>query len=197
VKVLKWTLVTGAGLALFFMATAPGFLIYSTPAIADADAVVLLIGPDNRPRTRAAVDLVNQEKGRYLMVPANRFIAKPDLPVTEFNLARTYTADPDNRPVYPKHVEGTHVELLVAREMMDEAGLTSANLVSSPYHMRRIQVIADRVFDTGKYRLAFVPTPYETPTDGPWFMNKWDRDYVVEEWAKILWLWIYAPFYGG
>jgi len=49
---------------------------------------------------------------------------------------------------------------------MESLGLTSGIFVSSPYHMRRIKVIAERVYRDAAgaptYRLYFVPSRYET-----------------------------------
>lgn len=34
-------------------------------------------------------------------------------------------------------------------------------IVSSPYHMRRLKLIADKVFGDGDYRVGFEATPFE------------------------------------
>lgn len=76
---------------------------------------------------------------------------------------------------------------------MDHIGVTAANFVSSPYHMRRIKIMAGKLFDTNRYRIAFVPTAYE-PRHVPWFLAGRDVKWVFSEWGKIVWYFLYSPF---
>ena len=112
-------------------------------------------------------------------------------------------------------VEDTHDEALIARDMMERLGISSAILVSSPYHMRRIRIIAAQVFHQkassapdakasscppfakegkGGFEFISVPTRYETPNDGFWLFNNYDRKFVLTEYMKIGWFLLYSPF---
>ena len=75
--------------------------------------------------------------------------------------------------------------------MMDKAGFKSAIFVSSPYHMRRISIIANKVFGKKDYRLIFVPSRYEQNTGALWFLNKRDLKFVSSEYSKIIWFMLY------
>ncbi len=77
--------------------------------------------------------------------------------------------------------------------MMERLGIRSAILVSAPYHMRRIKLIAGQVFGDGM-TVRNVPTRYEPPNDGFWLFNGRDRKFVFTEYAKIAWFLIYNPF---
>jgi uncharacterized SAM-binding protein YcdF (DUF218 family) len=88
--------------------------------------------------------------------------------------------------------EDTHQEALIARDMMEQYGMTSAIFVSSPYHMRRLMLIADKVFGE-RATVCYVPTRYEAPVDGLWLLNN-DRKFVLTEYAKIAWFILYSPF---
>jgi hypothetical protein len=90
--------------------------------------------------------------------------------------------------------ENTHLEVLWASQMMDAYGLTSSIFVSSPAHMRRIKIIADRVFDENPYRLAFVHTKYEKPWGYLWWTDRDGLKQVMSEYVKIVWFLMYAPF---
>ena len=90
--------------------------------------------------------------------------------------------------------EDTHLEILHAKAMMDKLGFKSANLVSSPYHMRRIKLITGRIFDGGDYNLSCVPTRYEKTEKNLWWFNKYDLKWVLGEYLKIAWFIIYEPF---
>ena len=90
--------------------------------------------------------------------------------------------------------ENTHLEIIYARQMMEAQGFRSAIFVSSPCHMRRIKIIADRAFEGGSYELSYVPTTFEE-TCGPfWWTDKYCIKWVLGEYIKILWFLIYEPF---
>ncbi len=90
-------------------------------------------------------------------------------------------------------LEDTHQEALIARNTMERLGIRSAILVSAPYHMRRIKLIAGQVFGDGM-TVCYVPTRYDPPNDGFWLFNGRDRKFVMTEYAKIAWFLIYNPF---
>jgi hypothetical protein len=176
---------------------APGYLRFATAPIA-AEAVVLFLGERSGVRGDQAVDLVNAGLAQRIIVPINRAVIEVQPPLATFSPAATYhrPAQEEQKRRFPVFVEGTHVEMLAAKELMDAAGIRSANLVSSPYHMRRVKIIADRVFGEAAYRLAFVPTAYEKPATGFWLASPWDRNWVLPEGVKILWFWLYEPILG-
>ena len=76
---------------------------------------------------------------------------------------------------------------------MERLGISSAILVSSPYHMRRIKLIAERVFGE-RPTVCYVPTRYETPNEGFWLFNGYERKFVLTEYMKIGWFVLYSPF---
>ena len=94
---------------------------------------------------------------------------------------------------YRKHYEDTHVEALEAKRMLDERGFRSAILVSSPYHMRRIRLIAGTVFGGG-YALTYVPARNEAAPTGADWGDRAGRRTIVREYLKMVWFCLYAPF---
>ncbi|EFK09732.1 conserved hypothetical protein [delta proteobacterium NaphS2] len=94
------------------------------------------------------------------------------------------------------NLEDTHSEVLRAKEMMDAYGLKSAIFVSSPYHMRRIKIIAAKVFGQKNYDLSFVPTPYEKTCGPLWWTDSYCLKWVMGEYVKIPWFLSYEPFLG-
>lgn len=91
-------------------------------------------------------------------------------------------------------IEDTHQEAIGARAMMESLGIRSAILVSAPYHMRRIKLIAGKVFGDDM-AVSCVPTRYEPPEDGFWLFNGHDRKFVLTEYMKIAWFFVYSPFF--
>ncbi|NPV04880.1 MAG: YdcF family protein [Syntrophaceae bacterium] len=238
-------------LAILAIIQAPAFLVVSDPP-AKSDAAILFLGGEKGTREKEARQLVTEGWAEYLIIPARSQVQKLDpsgkfirldLKHSFSNLNQRTNELTNQRtdvhlPLKPKTsdsertneltklrnwvVEDTHEETLIARDLMERMGLKSAILVSSPYHMRRIQLIARRVFDTqtdspsktdntslpsregqregaekahgNEFTLTHVPTRYETKSEGFWLFNSYDRRFILSEYAKIAWFLLYAPF---
>jgi uncharacterized SAM-binding protein YcdF (DUF218 family) len=178
---------------------APRYLAFSEKP-EKSDAVILLIGSNYKARLHEASQLVQEGYARYLIVPAHNRVLEAG---SDGSLIRI---TPPPVPAVPPQetidlIEDTHVEIASAKHVMESLGLTSGIFVSSPYHMRRIKVIAERVYRdaTGApiYRLYFVPSRYETPRMNTWFMSLHELKFVLTEYGKLLWFLIYSNFHGG
>lgn len=136
---------------------AAAWLNYTEPPV-PSDAVVLFVGPDYTERKKEAFQLLEEGYAARILIPAFNIIltsADPKTQDTEFYLP----AQPDWSR-YPDYYENTHIEILEAKKMMDAAGHTSALLVSSPFHMRRISLISKTVFPDETYQLTFRGSRY-------------------------------------
>jgi hypothetical protein len=90
--------------------------------------------------------------------------------------------------------ENTHLELLLAREMMVKLGLKSAVIVSSPRHMRRIQLIAGKVFADGGYDIGLKSTSLKSYSSLTCLQSGRCRKHVAGEYLKITWFLVYSWF---
>lgn len=167
---------------------APHYLVYADPP-QKADAVVLFLGNEYKERRAEANRLISEGYATYLLIPAYGRLAKvPD------HRRATRNGIPLRPPGYPVVYEDTHVEILEAKKLMDKNGLKSAIFVSSPYHMRRIKLIADRVFTANTYQNIYVPTRFEKRTRGIWLFNQSDIKKTTGEYGKIVWFFLYRWF---
>ena len=175
---------------------APGFLFMENIP-RRADAVVLFIGPGNAPRLDEAKQLIKDGYARYLLIPSYGEIY---LLNRRGELERISGAGPKDHIILRvrraasdnKYYESTHIEALEAKRMLDGLGLRSVMLVSSVYHMRRISLIADRVFDARNYDVSCNPARWQPQfTAGDWF-NRARRKIIVSEYAKIAWFLAYG-----
>ncbi len=167
---------------------APHYLVYEDKP-QKTDTVILFLGNEYRERRAEAVRLVRDGYADYLLIPAYGRIAQaPDLGRALRNRAPARPAH------YPVVYEDTHIEVLEAKKIMDQKGLKSAIFVSSPYHMRRIKLIAGRVFSGTGYRMLFVPTRYEKRMDAIWFFHQSSVRKVAGEYGKIVWFFLYHWF---
>jgi hypothetical protein len=167
---------------------APVYLVYSDRP-QKADAVVLFLGLEYKERRAEALSLIRDGYADYLLIPAyGKIIKAPEVGRSSRN------GTPLRPSHYPVAYEDTHIEVLEAKKLMDNKGLTSAIFVSSPYHMRRIRLIAGKVFAGGNYRMLFVPTRFEKPTERFWFFNGSAIRKFAGEYGKIIWFFLYRWF---
>jgi len=71
---------------------------------------------------------------------------------------------------------------------------TVAVIVSSPRHMRRLQVIAGQVFADGGYNIGLWPTSFESYSSFSCLQLARCRKHVASEYLKITWFLVYSWF---
>ncbi|MBA4390175.1 MAG: hypothetical protein C0399_04475 [Syntrophus sp. (in: bacteria)] len=178
---------------------APHYLVYTHKPV-KSDSIVLFLGSKFTPRKEEAFKLIEDGYARYLIIPAygkvsdaGLFTGQPGEPKLRPDTAKA-RGGAASALQYPKYFEDTHIEVLEAKKMIDKAGFKSAIFVSSPYHMRRISIIAKQVFGTNDYQLTFVPSRFEEYKGGLWFLNGRDLKFVTGEYLKIAWFMVYRFF---
>ena len=176
----------------------PRYLVLRTPPV-KSDVVILLLGSVNKQRAEEAYRLVSEGYARTLIVPTQKKIfnisdnGKLSHYIKRLSNQNWLTRKRQNKQNYRFH-ENTHLEIIAAKTMMDSLNFTSAILVSSPYHLRRVKIIADRVFIGKAYKLSFIPSYLQENDEVLWWVNKNDLTMVVSEYIKIAWFLIYEPF---
>ena len=177
---------------------APSFLFISEAPVR-ADAVVLFVGGETGTREKEAQQLLSEGFADYVIVPAYGQIMKrgPDGRLEAFNWKRPEDVSNQRTKELTNQknwfVENTHIEVLEAKRLMDNLGLRSALFVSSPYQMRRIKVITGKVFNDSQ-AVRYVPTRYEKPGETYWLFSNRDRAFVLTEYTKIVWFFLYSSF---
>lgn len=179
-----------------FVLYSPTFLLYSSE-YKKANAIILLLGPDFKARQKEANKLINDGMADYLIIPAYhktyRIYDKGMMQNLSSNLY-SFKSGQKNITSSPGFYEDTHLEIIDAQQVMSVHGLKSAIFISSPYHMRRIKIIAMKVFDTNKKDFYFVPTRYEKAPANFWELSLSDWRKVRKEYGKILWFFLYFPW---
>jgi hypothetical protein len=173
---------------------APSYLAYSTD-LAKADAVIILLGPVFNDREQHARDLIKRKMADNLIIPAynktyvlDRGTLQPLAASRDKNKVNLHKT-----PDTPSYYEDTHLELLAAKKTMAMQGQKSAIFVSSPYHMRRIQMMVKKEFNPD-FPYYFSPTPYETVPLNVLKLKASDWKKVWREYVKILWFLIYSSW---
>jgi hypothetical protein len=185
---LKYRLFALVLIAILFMGSvayiAPCFLVYADKPV-KSDAVVLFVGPALTAREKEAVRLLYEGYGRFLIIPAYKQVISHEKITGPFS---------GKFKAYPDFYERTHIEMLYAEKIMHAIGVRSAIMVSSPYHMKRISMIAGKVFGEQARLFLYVPTRYESNPTNLWNMDYHDWMFVMSEYIKICWFQLYSPF---
>ncbi len=176
----------------------PGFLTYKDRLV-PCDAVVVFLGDENRTREQEAEMLLLEGYARRLIIPALGEIRRitPDgrfMPVTKDMGAGNLLFKLRKKAFYRKYYENTHIEVLEAKRLMAESGCRSAILVSSPYHMRRIRMIAGKVFGDGSLTFNCAPIAFEKHFYTVDWRVGYGRETILSEYVKIGWFLIYNQF---
>jgi hypothetical protein len=146
-----------------------------------SDVIVLFEGsPD---RGKEAHRLLDDGYAQRLIVPVYQF-------------PQYFNDEGRNRrhKTFPSFYENTHIEVLLAERVMKQHGFKSAIFVSSPYHIPRLKLITEKIFNESSSKIVFVPS----------FSKKSSRDFFhrtisywnnwMNECIKILWFVIYSSF---
>jgi len=161
-----------------------------------ADLAVVLAGapPEDRERVLVAVDLVQADEARLLLLPVRhraidwpwfvrRYRIKAHLSEDRVLIGREEGSKPESWP----DLGGTFAEARKTLEIMRQHHFSSAIIVSSNYHMRRARLAFERANQDPSLVFYFHPVDYRDPEDSdPWW---WDGAYVtkvLDEYVKLL-----------
>ena len=162
----------------------PGF----TAQPVKSDAIVLFLGSTGR--EKEADRLLDEGYAGLLIVPASRQVHAGRNSVIRVSILPLRAAAKIFRDS-PDFYENTHREMLYAKTVMQGMGLRTAIMVSSPYHMERIRIIARKVFGRQADLFSYVPAPYGQRPDGVWGALAYAKLEAVE-FIKICWFRLYS-----
>ncbi len=190
-----------AALALTLLVTlflyGPAYLTKADKQV-KSDAVVVFVGPGDEFRFKEARKLIAEGHARYLIVPGYGTVSRAgEKGLLEPLLAEPRRLDTSRRKFidlgYAGYIEKTHIEMMLAKQILDRLGMRSALIVSSPFHTRRIGMISSRVF-IGDYRISTVPSRFQQSfTASSWF-NREHLRRIATEYTKMVWFLLYEPF---
>ena len=179
--VLLSALAISTAIAFIALYYAPGLLVYADRPV-KSDVIVLFKGKGSD-REKEALLLLGEGYSPYLIIPAQQF------PQYFINRGRN-----KRNSIFPPYYEQTHLEVLIAERLMKEKGFKSAIFVSSPYHMRRIRLMTEKIFGKELSNIVFVPTRFEASRPSLVRRTLSNCSNAVSEYAKILWFLMYSPF---
>ncbi len=176
---------------------APDYLLYHDE-VTKADCIIPLLGKEYIPRKKEAFRLIAEGFSQVLLIPPRYRLEhvtgkKEKIPIRVKEELSELSIDAyKEHPRFRWH-ENTHLELILAKEYMMSYGFTSAIIVSSPYHMRRVKILSEYVFPESSYRITCIPDRFEQRSN-PWWLDRRSLIWVVKEYTKIGWFLVYHRF---
>lgn len=176
---------------------APHYLMYREEP-RKADCIIPLLGNEYLERKKEAFQLIAEGFSNVLLIPPRYRLERvtdrqEKVPLqikeelSELSI-RAYKVNPRYR-----WYENTHLELILAREYMTAYGFASAIIVSSPYHMRRVKLLASSVFPQDEFEITCVPDRYES-MHSSWWTDRKAIMWISREYTKIAWFLFYHRF---
>ena len=195
--IFLFAVIVVAGVVYF----APDYLLYADVP-QGSDAVMILDGSDYINRRKEAVFLVKNGYAKFIFTPGRtRFLTKTadgiysytGNDIDEINaILEEIKAFRTDAPKKNQNIlEQTHTALIIAKQVMERVNISSAIFVSNPYHMRRIKLIADNVFEDSVFKIYFVPSRYSEISTF-WWLHIKDIKWIFTEYIKIAWFRVYT-----
>lgn len=168
-----------------------------------SDAIILLSGDDFDAKWKTAQRLIENGYATHLITPyasriASNFNTDSISVVVTYGRTHKLSTSEEHRFTlnelrdWRSYYELTHTGVLAAMKMMERDGFSSAIFISHPYHMRRVKMIAGKVFESTDYRLFFFPSRDGYFKENRWWLNLEDLLWVASEYVKIGWFLLYS-----
>ena len=169
------------------------YLIYSRIPNKPVDCIVLLYGPEFDLRCQKAVSVAQARLTDLIYFPLTnsvKTVGPEGIPLKSYG--DTTINVPYSKLIEQErlnHLENTHLELLVAKSFVRNKEVHSIAIISSPYHMRRVKLMADRLFNPEVERYYLSPNNYSSNLG--WIFNLSELKWIFKETFKIAWFLFY------
>jgi uncharacterized SAM-binding protein YcdF (DUF218 family) len=164
--------------------------LYEKDDLKPADVIVVL-GGEVRERVEYGVKLFDEGWARK-----NRLIMTGGPVVGKHTFAGMMKEQAEELGVPGKFVlladrsRSTEQDAQYAGEILKKNGYKSIILVTSPYHSRRASIIFRKALPG--IRVISAPADKSWLSFDQWWKRPRDRDTVLSEWSKFVWLWIFG-----
>lgn len=149
-----------------------------------ADLIICLSG-DKGQRTIHAVDLYQQNYAPKILFSGGNVY--DDITMAQLMAEHAQKLGvPKEAVIIEKRANSTYQNALFCKEMLRGKDISSIIIVSSDYHMRRVQLTYSRVFADTNIKLIYSATkdPYFNETK--WWSNNKSLLYTATEYLKLL-----------
>jgi uncharacterized SAM-binding protein YcdF (DUF218 family) len=146
----------------------PGFILDAPqPPPTPSDAIVVISGDEQMARFAEGVNLYEQGLGHYLVFSGAAYDNGTSNADVMHDLA-VQRGVPESAILEEPQGEDTWGNAVYTRQVLEQHGLQSAILVTSPYHLRRAQVTFDAAYAGSGIQLTVHAAP-----DSQWRKQSW------------------------
>ena len=181
-------IVVGAVLVVAAAMLAPGFFLDTPqPAPRVSDAVVVISGDEQLARFQEGVNLYERGFGQYLVFSGAAF----DNGTSNADVMRSLAVKrgiPDAAILEEPQGEDTWGNAVFTRQVLEEHGLRSAILVTSPYHARRAKLTFDAAYSGSGISLMVHAAPDSQWRKLSWWQQPETRRLTFTELQKLAYI---------
>ncbi|WP_242986013.1 YdcF family protein [Oceanobacillus zhaokaii] len=177
-KRLSYIITTLFGIQLLFLLARRFLIVNERPK--KADVIIVLSGGPGRLEKGAA--LFKEGNADQLMLTNSNDTWATAQEAIELGI-------PEDKLILEERAISTHTNAIYALEKMKEQQLTSAIIISSDFHMRRVRYIFSKVYENTGIELTFVAAPY---LKNDFLMEGWEIQTIFYEWVKTFGYWLGA-----
>jgi uncharacterized SAM-binding protein YcdF (DUF218 family) len=179
---------TGALLTLSVALLAPGYILDAPqPPPTRSDAIVVISGDEQLARFGEGVNLYQQGLGAYLVFSGAAY----DNGTSNADVMRDLAVQrgiPQSAILEEPQGEDTWGNAVYTRQVLEEHGLQSAILVTSPYHLRRAQVTFDAAYAGSGIALTVHAAPDSQWRKLSWWQQPETRRLTFTELQKLAYI---------
>jgi uncharacterized SAM-binding protein YcdF (DUF218 family) len=166
----------------------PGFVLDTPqPAPEKSDAIVVISGDEQLARFAEGVNLYQQGLGRYLVFSGAAF----DNGTSNADVMRSLAIArgiPPSAILEEPQGEDTWGNAVYTRQVLEDHGLDSAILVTSPYHLRRAKVTFDAAYAGSGIQLMVHAAPDSQWRKLSWWQQPETRRLTFTELQKLAYI---------
>lgn len=173
---IKWLGLLAASLVLLFILGREYLVVYEEPV--QADVVIALSGDVGR--LERAAELYHAGYADAVMLSLAN---EPGMTVQE----ATAFGVPESDLILEEEATSTYTNAVYTKEVMMENGFESALVVSSDYHIRRVKLVFDQVYEGTDIELTYVASLRNEVT---WYRDRANVWFTVKEFVKLPGYWL-------
>jgi len=178
----------GAGLATAAALVVPGIVLDTPqPAPTRSDAIVVISGDEQMARFQEGVNLYQRGLGQYLVFSGAAY----DNGTSNADVMRSLAVKrgvPAGAILEESHGEDTWGNAVYTRQVLEDHGLHSAILVTSPYHARRARLTFDAAYAGSGIALMVHAAPDSQWRKLSWWQQPETRRLTFTELQKLAYI---------
>ncbi|KKB40901.1 YdcF family protein [Bacillus thermotolerans] len=175
-KIVKYGLIIIAVFIIFFPAIRSILVVNEKPEV--VDVIIVLSGEAGR--LEKAAELYHADYADRVMLSLATEKGTTPEEAVEFGISEKHL-------ILEKKATSTYTNALYTKEKIEEYNINSAIVVSSDYHMQRVELVFDRVYSDSGIKLIYVASP---PNEHTKDRTPHNILFIAKEFIKLVGYWL-------